>query len=505
MLGLIVMVYTLLLLPISVLRHALGRPHAPHTKHCRSTTPQSPSLSPSPIKAHFLRTICTSRPIPPRFSSSLVRLVLRLPTLYFLAKSLLLWSTTLAQTAHKFPSSDRLLSLASWVARYDTAALCWFTFCAVCGALCVEALARGLEGANSNASPFNLFGYAFLLHIYSSPMTHGTKLQDLPSRPDKHVVFTIILPLLQLAIVHCLGIKKSWSNHRLIPSAFVSIIALIHFHWVLWFSDTTYPLLNYMPCLFESILLFVTFLAIFLTALTQIVAEGTVSRPLFGHHAVLLPRLDEDFSIALLRMGTASLETSSVAGLGNEVSDVAVMPPLRDQTEVGTVALSRFGVDYISHSLDGYGRHRRAKKGFANEIKNVKATSNDGDLWLDLAWFREFVKFTVGVARFFKQLYTLSKDFLRSPRLRPLSFPHTQDTAPLDDYLQSERVDGQDVYDRFIRGEQLSDDEYDEYEPTSRSCSSSVESLSSTSDNMESNAYDDQIETPTWLITHRLR
>lgn len=29
-------------------------------------------------------------------------------------------------------------------------------------------------------------------------MTHATKLQGLPSRPDKHVVFTIILPLLQV-------------------------------------------------------------------------------------------------------------------------------------------------------------------------------------------------------------------------------------------------------------------------------------------------------------------
>lgn len=42
------------------------------------------------------------------------------------------------------------------------------------------------------------FGYAFLLHIYSSPMTHGAKLQGLPPRPDKHAVFTIILPLLQV-------------------------------------------------------------------------------------------------------------------------------------------------------------------------------------------------------------------------------------------------------------------------------------------------------------------
>ncbi|KAF8559853.1 hypothetical protein OG21DRAFT_1503072 [Imleria badia] len=438
-----------------------------------------------PRPRSFFPRIAYRTIFPLDFSSSLVRLILRLPSLYFLSKSLLLWSTTLVQTAHKFPSSDSLLPLAAWVARYDTAALCWLTFCTVCGALCVEALTRGLEGANSSASPFNLFGYAFLLHVYSSPMTHATKLHGLPSRPDKHVVFTLILPLLQLTIMHCLGIRQSWSNHRLIPSAFVSIIALFHFHWVLWFSDSTYPLLNYIPCLFESVLLFVTLLAIFLNALTQIVAEGAVSRPLFGHHAALLPRLYEDFSIALLRMGTASLETSSVAGLGNEVGGVALMSPSLDHTDVGTVELSRFGVDSISHSLEGYGKNRRTKKGFANEIKNVKVISNDGDLWLDLAWCREFVKFIVGVARFLKRLYTLLRDFFKRPHSHPLSFPNTEDTASPDE---------RDIYDRFIRDEQLSDDEYDEYEPSSSSRSNSVETVSSMSDNAEHNPYDNQVE-----------
>lgn len=249
-----------------------------------------------------------------------------------------------------------------------------------------------------------------------------------------------------------------------------------------------------MPCLFESALLSVTFLAIFLNGLTQIVAEGSVSRPLFGHHAALLPRLDEDFSIALLRMGTASLETSSVAGLGNEVSGVTLMPPPPDQIEVGTVALTRFGVSSVSHAHEGYGKNRRTKKGLANEIKNVKATSNDGDLWLDLAWYREFVKFTVGVAHFLKRLYIFSRDFLKSPRMRSLSSSDMEDTVPPDDYSQGERVDGQDVYGRFIRGEQLSDDEYDEYEPTSRSRSNSVESVSSISDNGENTVYDNQLE-----------
>ncbi|KAG8217779.1 hypothetical protein J3R82DRAFT_5940 [Butyriboletus roseoflavus] len=473
--GLIVMVFPPLLSPPHI--------YLTHPRPSSCIAYRASSIFHVPYRAIF----------PLNLSSTLVRLVLRLPSLYFLSTSLLLWSTTLAQTAHKFPSFDSSWwrSLAAWAAQHDTATLCWFTFCSVCGALCVEALTRGLEGTNSNASPFNLFGYAFLLHIYSSPMTHGTRLQGLPSRPDKHVVFTIILPLLQLTIVHCLGIKQTWSNHLLIPSAFVSIISLSHFHWVLWFSDSTYPLLNYMPCLFESVLLSVTFLSIFLNGLTQIVAEGSVSRPLFGHHAALLPRLDEDFSIALLRLGTASLETSNVAGLGNEVGGVSLMPPPLDQTDVGTVALTRFGVSSVSLTHEGCGKNRRTKKGFANEIKNVKAASNDSDLWLDLAWYREFVRFTVGVARFLKRLYILSRDFLRTPRTRSPSYPAREDIVSPDEYVQGER---EDVYGRFIRGEQLSDDEYDEYEPSSRSRSNSLESVSSFSDDAENTVYDQQVE-----------
>jgi len=114
--------------------------------------PNHASLQRSRVLSHFFPLF------PLDLSSSSVRLALRLPTLYFLAKSLLLWIFTLAQTTKQFPpwASPSLLSLANWVARQEMATLCWSTFCSVCGTLCVEALTRGLEGANSNGSPFNL-------------------------------------------------------------------------------------------------------------------------------------------------------------------------------------------------------------------------------------------------------------------------------------------------------------------------------------------------------------
>lgn len=116
--------------------------------------PHHPSLQRNRMLFHLL---------PLDLSSSLVRLTVRLPTLYFLGKSLLLWVFMLAQATKQFPSwtSPSLLSFADWVARQEMATLCWSTFCSVCGALCMEALTRGLEGGNSNGSPFNLVRRAY--------------------------------------------------------------------------------------------------------------------------------------------------------------------------------------------------------------------------------------------------------------------------------------------------------------------------------------------------------
>jgi hypothetical protein len=44
----------------------------------------------------------------------------------------------------------------TYVAQKETADLCWSTFCAVCGVLCMEGLTHGLEGGMHRPSPFNL-------------------------------------------------------------------------------------------------------------------------------------------------------------------------------------------------------------------------------------------------------------------------------------------------------------------------------------------------------------
>ncbi|KAG1890818.1 hypothetical protein F4604DRAFT_1876097 [Suillus subluteus] len=330
-------------------------------------------------------------------SSSISRLVLRSPSLYFIFKMVVIWFIVLAQAADKFPTwnSSWLQSVGTYVAQRETADLCCV--------LCMEGLTHGLEGGTHRPSPFNLkkLGYAFLLHTYSSPVTHWIMLEGSTSRPDKHVVFTILLPLLQIG-----------HHHRLIPSAFVSFLTLTHFHSVLWLSDSSYPLLNYVPCLFESTLLAVVFLALFLNAFTQIATEGTVSRLLFGHQAALLPQWDEDFSVALLRMGTASLEASSVLGLGNQVGGIAAVTPL--PLNDGIVELNRVGAPSNS---------RRFKKGFSNEIKTVKVTTTGGNVWVDMAWCRELARLGVSVVRCVRGLIMKSWNVLKRRSRKPPNFP----------------------------------------------------------------------------------
>lgn len=92
-------------------------------------------------------------------SSTYSRTILRLPTMYYILKSLVLWTILLLQAADYFPhtSWEPLQSLDEWVAHKEMDEICWFTFRAICGALCVGALTKGLEGVGTTpASPFNL-------------------------------------------------------------------------------------------------------------------------------------------------------------------------------------------------------------------------------------------------------------------------------------------------------------------------------------------------------------
>ena len=252
-------------------------------------------------------------------------------------------------------------------------------------------------------------------------------------------------------MIHTLGTWRKWVNQRLIPTTICGILTLVHFHYVLFFSPTPYPLINYLPSLLESVLLIIILLTVSLHVLTQLLLEGRITRPLLGHSRTLSPNWDEDFAVALLRIGTASLDATSAAGLGNEVVGVDAGSTSCDGAEV------KLGRAELIDIQGGSG-------GFGHEIKRVKAvTANESDTWIDMVWLREWARFLGGVWVLLKVSWKVLLRALRKWLGRGINPDQSvQPTHEDDRRMQFERIPTEpeeDLYQRFLRGEAVSDDD----------------------------------------------
>ena len=206
----------------------------------RAHTFHHPSAFANPLHYTYISRRLLSSILPLDLSRTTTRLALHLPSIYFLCKMLLVWCLLILQTCQLLPSfGDAQKSscssilgyvekLSIWSSKKEMGDICWATFCSVCAALFVEGLIKALDGVggpspirnvSSNTSPFNLVcfpildpllrylmlwqvGYAFLLHAYSFPAAHSREpTNESPSRPDKHAIITIAIPLLQVCLL----------------------------------------------------------------------------------------------------------------------------------------------------------------------------------------------------------------------------------------------------------------------------------------------------------------
>jgi hypothetical protein len=230
------------------------------------------------------------------------------------------------------------------------------------------------------------------------------------------------------------------------------------------------------------LLLLVILLAFSLNILTQLLLEGSITRLFIGHATSLMPKWDEDFSIVLFRIGIACLDATSVAGLGNEVSCIALTDhaeALKRQMQYGEAEMNRFGVSSITHTTEYHGGRRTRKDGFSNEIRRVRVgCPSQGDSMVDATWFNEFRRFGFASARFGIGVWRMVGRLLRGHPVfsRPPTTSGGQ-TQNLD--AQSlDRDEGQpnpstpdqrDIYERFLSGEVLSDDDDDDFSPPTNS------------------------------------
>ncbi|KAL1742841.1 hypothetical protein HDZ31DRAFT_65586 [Schizophyllum fasciatum] len=353
--------------------------------------------------------------LPIDLNSTTTRLALHSLSLYLILRVLLIWSVIVLQTSQLYPEESSLAlvrQLGGYVQRLPMGNVCWETFAAVCAVTCTETFTRGLDGLGNgfltspaSSSPFHLLSYSFMLHVYSSPLAHTFRPEGLPTRPDKHVCVAMTIPLVHVAIQHIISIRKRWSTHRFWPSAIRSFLSLMHFHLTL-ISFTKYidyvpflshivalsnrnvppdyapfPQLQLMPNVLESFLIFTTILTVVLNVITQLLLTGRVDKPLLGlglsttHEgwSIYLP-YDEDFSVFLGRVGTASLEATGLRGWGNEVGAVFA-PAAPSSRHHGAIQMSASGVLRVVPGLSKAGRPLR---GLRNEVQDVDVGAAPG-------------------------------------------------------------------------------------------------------------------------------
>jgi hypothetical protein len=214
-----------------------------------------------------------------------------------------------------------------------------------------------------------------------------------------------------------------------------------------------YPLLQVVPSSLELFLFAMILCTTGLNALSQILLQGKVTRPLFGPGAGALPSWDEEYAVALVRLGTSSVDATSAAGLGNEVA------PLSSKSfQEGTIRLGPSGVTLLEPPSQKSSRKTKVANPFSLEIKHVRAVSAEGEMWINITWMKEVARFAISLWRFIKGVGRMIRGRRVSGGISSNSI--SQSSSPVD---RGAAVTSRytDDYQRFLAGEAISDHDSD--------------------------------------------
>ncbi|WVQ70879.1 hypothetical protein IAR50_000404 [Cryptococcus sp. DSM 104548] len=306
-------------------------------------------------------------------------LYIRIPGVIALLRSWLLFTILLIQVGGYWPNVEQpgktaiwrkaMGAAGRWAGNMEMEAVCWQVFIGVCIGLVCSGISNGLDTVRRRdvGAGFNLFGYSFLLHLYSSPFTHKhTSGPHSQGRPDVHALFQMWLSLGELTWLQTIELSRTMRSNVLLPTSVCGILGLGHFIYVLTRAPLRFPsftFLTHMLALFLSII--IVFTAV-LKAITLLFTVGKIPSlgALFPHEGVI-PQREDDFGVALLKIGTACIEATTLSGLRNELAAV-------DEPRAPWVEIMTSGSDFHRAMLRGIDT-----PGFSTEITDIKVSEID--------------------------------------------------------------------------------------------------------------------------------
>ncbi|WVQ82779.1 hypothetical protein IAT38_004911 [Cryptococcus sp. DSM 104549] len=265
---------------------------------------------------------------------------LRLPGLAALLRAWVLFTVLLLQVANLWPDKvpadgagagggvwrGVVLGVGKWAGEMEMERVCWQVLLSVCVGLICGGLATGLDPVRRRdpGAGFNLFGYSFLLHLYSSPLTHRHPASgSSPGRPDVHALFQLWLSLGELTWLQAIEMSPRWRRNLLLPTGVCGVLGLVHFVYVITTVSLRFPSFTFLTHLLALFLSIVIIFTVVLRAITLLFTQGYIPSlvSLLPHEGVV-PSVEDDFGVAILKVGTACIEATHHAGLRNELASL---------------------------------------------------------------------------------------------------------------------------------------------------------------------------------------
>ncbi|KAF8984517.1 hypothetical protein BGZ46_007777 [Entomortierella lignicola] len=286
-----------------------------------------------------------------------VRFALKIPAFYLLMKSALITIALLIQDQPTFPLAWIFSDIKT---TYNESHALWLSFIAM-GVTCTsDSFIANLHSIIPTEQTTNMLEWAIQFHFTPS---------------GRDVLIISLNQICQLLTLQILSLSPRGKNYRLIATTFWAMLDLSHFAHAVYYRSDTYPSLQLLSKLPEVVVLLMVCISMVLHALTYIVTGGNVRRQMFEPR--VMPTMDEEYTLAVFKLGRACMEATRGVGFRNEIDSV-ILPfgTILDRKRTGKSRSSsrgsgdqsQNGQSFFSLASGSGNANRNMPSGFSNEM-----------------------------------------------------------------------------------------------------------------------------------------